>query len=75
MKYFFYAVLLLNVLVWGSYFAYNLTDTCFMPFAGEKCTRAPWGFAFFLGVQVPLAMVVGALFVAGANEVKEKWGL
>ena len=70
--YFGLGVLLLNILSWGTWFIYDITDTCFLPLSGDGCKQASWGFAFFLGVQVPLAAAVFALSAKGAQEFSDE---
>ena len=71
-RYFGLGVLLLNILAWGSWFIYYVTDTCFLPLPGGGCKQASWGFAFFLGVQIPLAAAVFALTAKGAQEFSDE---
>ena len=64
------SVLLLNILVWGSWALYHFTDTCFLAFDG--CKQAEWAWPFFLGVQVPMTGAIGYFFVEGMTKVVYK---
>ncbi len=58
----FLAFLVLQVLMWGSYFVYDITGKSFVCVT-QNCERADWGLSFLFGLQAPLFVLVILLII------------
>jgi len=67
------SLILLNILMWGSWIIYDVSGTCFSQTVQDpNCKIASWGWTVLFSIQFPLLIFVFLLAVIGVEEFRKR---